>query len=243
MWRERGCCPCPTVQCGTRFRSAVRRSARAGDRPALGIPRLWIRDGTRNPTASNEQGPRHRTRHRGRLRRGANPLTLDAKKTVAFEVWEQLGRRRVPDVMIAPVGDGPRLVALDKGFGELVRCGLPPRRPRHWSGCRPSGASRWCGDGSVRPGTGSAGSGGDGRRRNRVLRPTIAGAVMATVHRTSGGMLAAGEDALLRAVGTLATNAGLGTELAARGAGRAGMRPRRGHGGSSGNRGPPAHRT
>jgi threonine synthase len=37
---------------------------------------------------------------------GANPLTLEAKKTLAFEVWEQLGRQ-VPDLMIAPVGDGP----------------------------------------------------------------------------------------------------------------------------------------
>jgi threonine synthase len=37
---------------------------------------------------------------------GANPLTIEAKKTVVFEVWEQLGRR-VPDVMIVPVGDGP----------------------------------------------------------------------------------------------------------------------------------------
>ena len=30
---------------------------------------------------------------------GANPVTIEAKKTVAFEVWEQLGRR-IPDVMI-----------------------------------------------------------------------------------------------------------------------------------------------
>jgi hypothetical protein len=60
---------------------------------------------------------------------GVNPLTLEAKTTVAFEVWEQLGRR-VPDLMIAPVGDGPTLVALDKGFAELVGRGLAERRPR-----------------------------------------------------------------------------------------------------------------
>ena len=60
---------------------------------------------------------------------GANPFTMEAKKTVAFEVWEQLGRR-TPDVMIVPVGDGPTLAALDKGFGELVDCGLATRRPR-----------------------------------------------------------------------------------------------------------------
>ena len=60
---------------------------------------------------------------------GANPLTIEAKKTVAFEVWEQLGRW-LPDLMIVPVGDGPTLVALDKGFAELVSCGLTTRQPR-----------------------------------------------------------------------------------------------------------------
>jgi threonine synthase len=48
---------------------------------------------------------------------------------VAFEVWEQFGRR-LPDVMVVPVGDGPTLVALDKGFAELVSCGLAARQPR-----------------------------------------------------------------------------------------------------------------
>ncbi len=37
---------------------------------------------------------------------GYNPMTLDAKKTVALEIWEQLGRE-VPDVVVCPVGDGP----------------------------------------------------------------------------------------------------------------------------------------
>src|SRR5664279_258708 len=60
---------------------------------------------------------------------GANPLTIEAKKTVAFEVWEQLGRS-VPDVMVVPVGDGPTLVALEKGFAELVSGGLADRQPR-----------------------------------------------------------------------------------------------------------------
>jgi hypothetical protein len=46
----------------------------------------------------------------------------------AFEVWEQLGRR-LPDLMVAPVGDGPTLVALDKGIAELVSCGRPRGQP------------------------------------------------------------------------------------------------------------------
>ena len=36
---------------------------------------------------------------------GHNPKTFDGKKTAAFEIWEQLGYV-MPDVLIAPVGDG-----------------------------------------------------------------------------------------------------------------------------------------
>jgi threonine synthase len=50
----------------------------------------------------------------------------------AFEVWEQLGRR-LPDLMVAPVGDGPTLVALDKGHRRARqlwpgRAASPPGR-------------------------------------------------------------------------------------------------------------------
>jgi threonine synthase len=68
---------------------------------------------------------------------GVNPYTIEAKKTVAFEVWEQLGRR-LPDVLLVPVGDGPTLVALAKGFAELVSWAGPSTLA--WSpGRRP-----WC---------------------------------------------------------------------------------------------------
>src|SRR6185503_7331199 len=53
----------------------------------------------------------------------SNPLALQAKKTVAFEVWEQLGRR-LPDVVYLPVGDGVTLPAFVHGCEELVRCGV-----------------------------------------------------------------------------------------------------------------------
>ncbi|NUS56207.1 MAG: pyridoxal-phosphate dependent enzyme, partial [Streptomycetaceae bacterium] len=60
---------------------------------------------------------------------GANPLTIEAKKTVAWEIWEQLGRR-APDAVVAPVGDGPTLVGVAKGFRELVACGAIDALPR-----------------------------------------------------------------------------------------------------------------
>ena len=35
-----------------------------------------------------------------------NPYTVEGDKTVAFEIWEQLGRR-VPDWVIIPIGLDP----------------------------------------------------------------------------------------------------------------------------------------
>ena len=52
-----------------------------------------------------------------------NPYTVEGDKTVAFEIWEQLGRR-VPDWVIIPIGAGPLLVGTLKGFDELRMLGL-----------------------------------------------------------------------------------------------------------------------
>ncbi|MGA8113723.1 MAG: pyridoxal-phosphate dependent enzyme, partial [Actinocatenispora sp.] len=79
---------------------------------------------------------------------GVNPRTIEGKKTVSFEVWEQLGRR-APDVMVVPVGDGPTLLGAAKGFRELVACGAIRRPPRivavQAEGCAPL-AARWRGE-------------------------------------------------------------------------------------------------
>jgi threonine synthase len=144
---------------------------------------------------------------------GANPVTLEAKKTVAFEVWEQLGRV-LPDVVVAPVGDGPTLVALDKGFDELVRCGVAPRRPRlvgvQAEHCQPlvrAWQGRTAGSAELDP----AATAADGIA---VLRPAIGDAVLDAVRRDDGAMVAVSEDALADAVGTLARRAGVGAEPA-----------------------------
>jgi threonine synthase len=83
---------------------------------------------------------------------GRNPLALQAKKTVAFEVWEQLGGR-LPAVAYLPVGDGVTLAAFVHGCEELVRCGVAERLPVvigvQASGAAPlarafaAGADRW----------------------------------------------------------------------------------------------------
>ena len=292
MWRYRGLLPVPD--------GPVRYPVPIGGTPLLpapglrrrlGTPRLWIKDETRNPTASNkdratalviEDGLRRGSgtittastgnaavatafgaaaagmravifvstgcqpeklalmtqagawvfqvaagyaaavdlsraaaRSFGWLDRntGANPVTIEAKKTVAFEVWEQLGRR-VPDLMIAPVGDGPTLVALDKGFAELVSCGLAARQPRligvQAEGCQPL-VRAWldapAGPAQLDP----AATVADGIA---VVRPAIGDAVLEAVRRGGGAMVAVSDGELLRAVATLAGGAGVGAEPA-----------------------------
>ena len=144
---------------------------------------------------------------------GVNPLTTEAKKTVALEVWEQLGRR-MPDVMVAPVGDGPTLVALEKGFTELVACGLAARTPRlvgvQAQACQPL-VRAWLGS-DPRPDELAPGSTvADGIA---VLRPAIGDAVLRAVRSGDGAMVAVSDSELMEAVALLASTAGVGAEPA-----------------------------
>lgn len=68
-----------------------------------------------------------------------NPYRLEGQKTLAFEVWEQLGRR-IPDVVIVPVGNAGNISAIWKGFQELRRTRLTARVPR-MIGVQASGAA------------------------------------------------------------------------------------------------------
>lgn len=57
-----------------------------------------------------------------------NPLTLEGKKTVAWELYEQLGKR-IPDRVFVPVGDGVILSGVAKGFEDLMQLGITDRMP------------------------------------------------------------------------------------------------------------------
>ncbi len=58
-----------------------------------------------------------------------NPYLVEGKKTVAFEIAEQLDWQ-VPDLVVAPVGDGCTLGATGKGFRELRTIGQTEHLPR-----------------------------------------------------------------------------------------------------------------
>ncbi|MFH0980540.1 MAG: threonine synthase [Planctomycetota bacterium] len=60
---------------------------------------------------------------------GYNPFTREGKKSVAFEICEQM-RWKVPDLVVVPVGDGNIISGVWKGFADFQRMGFIERLPR-----------------------------------------------------------------------------------------------------------------
>lgn len=68
------------------------------------------------------------------------PYRVEGKKTMGYEIFEQLGR--LPDVIVYPTGGGTGLIGMWKAFDEMQRMGwIDARRPRMVSvqaeGCAP----------------------------------------------------------------------------------------------------------
>jgi threonine synthase len=59
---------------------------------------------------------------------GFNPFTVEGKKTVSIELYNQLACR-MPDVVYVPVGDGVIFSGACKGFADLVQAGLVEKMP------------------------------------------------------------------------------------------------------------------
>src|SRR5208283_1785815 len=71
------------------------------------------------------------TAKRGGLNRNTayHPLTIEGKKTVGLEIWQQ-NHWRVPDAILVPTGDGVVISAVHKAFCDLKAAGLISRLPR-----------------------------------------------------------------------------------------------------------------
>lgn len=137
-----------------------------------------------------------------------NPFLVEGKKTVAFEIAEQLDWR-VPDLVVSPVGDGCTLGAVGKGFRELLEVGLVDRIPRllgvQAEGVRPlverAAGRRGGGDGTTR-----AASIAVGEPRN-ALR------LLAELEASGGSLVAVPDAEMEEAQRRLAREAGLVAEL------------------------------
>jgi threonine synthase len=57
-----------------------------------------------------------------------NPLTIEGKKIVSFELYDQLDET-IPDRIFVPVGDGVIVSGVYKGFEDLLRLGIVDKIP------------------------------------------------------------------------------------------------------------------
>jgi threonine synthase len=64
-----------------------------------------------------------------------NPLTIEGKKTGAFEIARDLKRSGSPppDHIFVPTGDGVIIAGVIRGFEDLLRMGEVDRMPRVWA--------------------------------------------------------------------------------------------------------------
>ena len=63
------------------------------------------------------------------LLNSVNPYRIEGQKTLAFEVYEQLGGT-LPDILVLPVGNAGNISAIWKGFRDLKELGLVDRLPK-----------------------------------------------------------------------------------------------------------------
>lgn len=137
------------------------------------------------------------------------PYRVEGKKTMGYEVVEQLGWK-VPDVLFYPTGGGVGLIGMWKGFEEMEKLGwIGPKRPRmvavQAEGCAPvvkafeSGAKTM--EAFANASTMAAGL--------RVPKP-YADAIILEILRVSQGTAVAVSDAAIRAaVQELASQEGI----------------------------------
>ena len=134
-----------------------------------------------------------------------HPFFIEGTKTLAYELWEQLGFR-VPDNILVPTGYGSNILGLDRGFDELERRGEITSRPRLFAvqaeNCAALAAAWAAGaDGDVpfTPGVTAA----DGIA---TVKPVRTAEVLSALRRSAGGVVAVPEAEIapaLRALGRL----------------------------------------
>ncbi|MBZ0300596.1 MAG: threonine synthase [Anaerolineae bacterium] len=146
---------------------------------------------------------------------GINPFTTEGKKTVAYEIAEQLGWQ-VPDVVVVSVGDGSIIGGVHKGFWELHQLGWIERIPR-LIGVQASGSSAlvYAWENNLpaqamqpRPAETIADSISAGLPRDRAK-------ALRAVRQSGGALVAVEDDAILDAIPRLARASGVFAEPAA----------------------------
>jgi threonine synthase len=158
-----------------------------------------------------------------------NPYMSEGKKTVSFEICEQLTASRpgssgpgreaawsVPDVVVVPVGDGCIIGGVYKGFQDLLALGWIERVPR-LVGVQAAGSS---------PLVDAWERGLEGWEMQPVEAHSLADSIVAglprdrikalrAVHQTGGAFLRVSDEAIMAAIPILAQGCGVFAEPAA----------------------------
>ncbi len=121
------------------------------------------------------------------------PFFIEGTKTLAFELWEQLGFA-VPDNVVVPTGYGSNILGLDRGFDELRRHGEISRTPRLFAvqaaNCAAFDAA-WKSGGSEYVPFPAAPTIADGIA---TVKPVRVAEVLAALRRSAGGVVAVPEE-------------------------------------------------
>jgi len=128
---------------------------------------------------------------------------LQGTKTLAYELWEDLGFR-APDNVLIPTGAGSNVLGCDIGFGELMRRGEIARLPRLFAvqpvNCAPIHAAFAAGANdfiaietkpTIAEGT-------------AIAKPVRTAEVLAAIRRSGGATIAVTEDEIIAAMTELA---------------------------------------
>jgi threonine synthase len=117
------------------------------------------------------------------------PFFIEGTKTLAYELWEQLGFA-VPDNILVPTGYGSNVLGLDRGFDELERRGEIARRPRLFAvqaeNCAAFAAAWYAGASNYVPFV-PAPTAADGIA---TVKPVRTAEVLAALRRSQGGVVA-----------------------------------------------------
>ena len=136
------------------------------------------------------------------------PFFIEGTKTLAYELWEQLGFG-VPDNILVPTGYGSNILGLERGFDELERRGEIARRPRLFAvqaaNCA-AFAAAWAADAEgyvpFTPGVTVA----DGIA---TVKPVRTAEVLRALRRSRGGVVAVPEAEIAPSLGRSGASASL----------------------------------
>lgn len=131
------------------------------------------------------------------------PWFVEGTKTLAYELWEQLGFR-APDNVVTPLGYGSNVLGCLRGFEELVRNGEIARMPRIFgvqaANCAPYYTAYQAGGETLVP-TDVTPTIAEGIASSK---PTRAREVLRGVRECGGAIIAVSEDEIVSALRALA---------------------------------------